>query len=276
MLLRECREAGVEIVTGCEVRGVRRGTDFEIESSGGAYHASAFVVATGGLSIPKLGATGIGYDIAKQFGLSIIEPRPGLVPFTVTQDPKISDWSSLSGIALRAKVTCGETAFTDDLLLTHRGLSGPAILQLSSYWDGTTPVTIDLLPDVSLEDVMEDQSGKTLKNAFDGLWPKRFSDAWLSPDVAEKYVRTLSKRAARQLEDEIHGWTIQPSGTEGFSKAEVTAGGVNTDALSSKTMEARDVRGLFFVGEVVDVTGWLGGYNFQWAWSSGYAAGESL
>lgn len=283
MLLRECREAGVEIVTGCEVEEVTKKTAFEVEAGNGQlaggrkrYTAPALVVATGGLSIPKLGASGLGYDIARQFGLPIIEPRPGLVPFTVEKDPRIREWSSLSGNALRVRATQGDAAFTDDMLVTHRGLSGPAILQLSSYWDGTGPVTIDLLPDTSLEALLAEQSGKTLKNAFDSFWPKRFAQAWLPPDLGDAYVRTLSRKKSLQLEAEIHNWDVQPAGTEGFAKAEVTAGGVDTNALSSKTMEARDVRGLFFIGEVVDVTGWLGGYNFQWAWSSGFAAGSHL
>ncbi len=285
MLLRECREAGVEILTGHDVRGVKKTTRYEVEIEAGKgqgaggigiYTASALVVATGGLSIPKLGATGLGYDIARQFGIPIVDPRPGLVPFTLRDTEGIKDWNMLSGISLRATVTASDASFTDDMLLTHRGLSGPAVLQASSYWKDGTPLTIDLLPDVSLEDILEGRTGRSIRTAFEGVWPKRFAEAWLPADLAGKRVEHLSKKVLRDLERSMHAWVVQPDGTEGFAKAEVTAGGVDTNALSSKTMESRDVRGLFFIGEVVDVTGWLGGYNFQWAWSSGFAAGSAV
>ena len=257
--------------------GVKKATEFEVETSDGIYRAPVLVVATGGLSIPKLGATGLGYRIAEQFGLRIIKPRPGLVPFKMGSE-KGKKYSELAGVSLEAAVTCGGATFRENILFTHRGLSGPAILQASSYWREGKPITIDLMPNTRypIPNRVDDLAAKSLSSALATLLPARFVDWWLSEELQKIPVRSLSPKQTLELEQALHAWIVTPVGTEGFSKAEVTVGGVDTRHISSKTMEARQVRGLFLIGEVLDVTGWLGGYNFQWAWSSAWAAGEAV
>lgn len=277
MLKNECREGKVDVRTDCDVTAVRKTTEFEVESSHGTYRAPVLVVATGGLSIPKLGATGLGYRIAQQFGLRVVKPRPGLVPFKMTEE-KGKKYSELAGVSLEASVTCGGATFRENILFTHRGLSGPAILQASSYWRESHPVTIDLMPDTRhpIPNRVDELSSKSLATALATILPARFVDWWLPEQMQKISVRSLTPKQMLELEQALHSWVVRPTGTEGFSKAEVTVGGVDTRTISSKTMEARQVRGLFLIGEVLDVTGWLGGYNFQWAWASAAAAGGSV
>ncbi len=284
LLLAECREGNVQVKTGVEVTAVRRTTDFEVETSAGTFHAPALVVATGGLSIPKLGATDLGYRIAEQFGVRIVPPRPGLVPFRLETDGG-RKFSELAGVSLDARVECGGGSFRENILFTHRGLSGPAILQASSYWREGEPITIDLIPDVKslipdtrylIPSPPSPTPNPLLSSSLSTLFPSRFVSWWLPQELQRTPIRSLSPRQVSELEQSLRSWTLRPSETEGFAKAEVTVGGVDTRDVSSKTMEARNVRGLFFIGEVLDVTGWLGGYNFQWAWSSAWAAGEAV
>jgi len=263
LLLDECRAGNVRVVSSCPVRTVRRTTEFVVETDGGEFAAPTLVVATGGLSIPKIGATGAGYNIARQFGLRVVEPRPALVPL-VLNEPDRRDWCDLAGVATDAVASFRGQSFAERILMTHRGLSGPAVLQISSYWDGKGPIAFDLLPG---GDVVPD-GNRAWKTILSTVLPKRFAERWMELHAGA--------RTALELNRELHRWQLTPSGTEGFAKAEVTAGGVHPDGLSSKTMEARRLPGLFFVGEVVDVTGHLGGYNFQWAWASGFVAGQSI
>ena len=242
MLLAEA--AAAKLVSGCNISAIRRTTEFLVETDKGDFSAPSLVVASGGLSIPKMGATSFGYEIARQFGLRIETLRPGLVPLLV------DECTELAGVAAEAIVAIGKQQFREKLLFTHRGLSGPAILQISSYWKPDDEIEADLLPGIELE--------TATKTALARYIPRRLAERW-----------------ADQI-DEIHQWRFTPTGTEGFEKAEVTCGGVDTAELSSKTMEARNVPGLFFIGEVVDVTGHLGGFNFQWAWASANAAAEAL
>lgn len=252
MLEAECRAASVETMLNCEVQSVTRDNGFTVETSRGALKAAALVIATGGLSIPKIGATDFGYRIAKQFGHRIVPTRPALVPLLVP------GCTELAGVSTEVVATIGKRAFREKMLYTHRGLSGPAILQISSYLPG--PLEVDLLPDVA-----------RLESKLSDYLPKRLAQVW-----APKPWPQMSEREIEELCAKLHRWTVDVRGTEGFDKAEVTAGGVDTDQLSSKTMESRMVSGLFFIGEAVDVTGHLGGFNFQWAWASGYAAGEAV
>ncbi len=277
LLLAECRAGGVQLRTGCQVGEIGRSDLFSVDTSAGCFHAPALVVATGGLSIPSLGATDFGYRVAQKFGLAVETPRPALVPFrlaTVERDAL----SPLAGVAFEAEVRCGLARFRDQVLITHRGLSGPAILQASSYWQPGSPVTLDLLPGVDVAGRLKDErqrgSRAEVGTVLAESLPKRLADWWCERGVFVKPVSQLADREIRRLAEGLHRWCLVPVDTEGFAKAEVTAGGVSTAELSSKTMEARRVPGLYFIGEVVDVTGWLGGYNFQWAWSSAHAAGE--
>jgi predicted Rossmann fold flavoprotein len=275
MLLLECRQAGAEIRCRCQVISVEKESAFRVETNQGSFLSSSLVIATGGLSIPPLGATDFGYRIARQFGLRIEEPRPALVPFTLTSQMQ-RQLSPLSGVSLGAIVSCCGAQFRENILVTHRGLSGPAILQISSYWRPGAPVSLNLLPD---EDVLEilthnQNSGIELANLLARHLPKRFAQAWCDLYAVSRPLKQFDGRELREIAQKIHEMRITPSGTEGFRKAEVTAGGVSTTELSSRTMEARRVPGLYFIGEVVDVTGQLGGYNFQWAWASAYAAGQ--
>jgi predicted Rossmann fold flavoprotein len=279
MLLDECRAAGVDIVLGCDVEEVRHGATYVVWANRGEFRAPALVVATGGLTIPKMGATDFGYRVARQFGLKQIRTRPALVPLTLDQNEQRT-WSGLAGVSLDVAAAVGEHSFRENLLVTHRGFSGPAILQISSYWRPGEEIELDLAPEVDL--LAEFKRRRELKERTETktivaeLLPQRFVERWFERNAESKPVVSCSPHELADLAARLHRWKIAPDGTEGYSKAEVTVGGVDTDELSSKTMECRHVPGLFFVGEVVDVTGHLGGFNFQWAWSSGYAAGQAV
>ena len=275
MLEAECREAGVRLFLNTPIQQVSKTTEFVVRAGETEFRAPVLVVATGGLSIPKVGATAFGYDLARQFGLAIREPRPALVPLVFSEADR-ERYCDLAGVSADVAVSCGNQRFRENMLITHRGLSGPAILQVSSYWKPSQLVAIDLAPgeDVTAALVKENtsRSGLAMKSALNKFLPKRFANRWL--DLHSPSAWTNSGLA--DLEHALHAWTLTPSGTEGYAKAEVTAGGVDTDELSAKTMESKKVLGLFFIGEVVDVTGHLGGFNFQWAWASGASAGRAL
>ncbi len=275
MLLAECAAGGVDLRLAHQVTGLAGGEGFTVDTDHGAFTAASLVLATGGLSIPKLGATGFAYDAARRFGLPLTEIRPALVPFVASEDDAAL-MRPLSGVALPVAARCGRAAFHEAMLFTHRGLSGPAILQVSSAWREGQPVTLDLLPGADayacLRTAKAERPRAALRSILAALLPQRLADAlaarWPGGEVANLPDRTLAAVAAT-----LSNWVVTPSGTEGYAKAEVTLGGVDTAALSSRSMEAKSVPGLFVVGEAVDVTGWLGGYNFQWAWSSGWCAG---
>ena len=277
MLLDECRRGGVEIRTGCRVIEVDRSDHYIVETSQGRFESEALVVATGGLSIPKMGATDFGYRLARQFGLRIAPTRPALVPLTLSDEDR-RVLTPLSGISIDSLVSLRKQHFRENILVTHQGLSGPAILQISSYWEPGETIEVDLLPEVKAEEALNQEraGAKELKTVLSQYWPSRFAQAWTDLNAPSKPLRQYSARQLQEIAEKIHGWRLKPNGTEGYRKAEVTAGGVDTDDLSSKTMEARRVPGLFMIGEVVDVTGQLGGYNFQWAWASGFAAGQAV
>jgi len=277
MLLGECAEAGVEIRCGCQVRRIIQESDFSVETNQGIFKATSLVIATGGLSIAPLGATDFGYNVARQFGLKIEPPRPALVPFTLSSTVQ-RQLSSLSGISLDASVKFADTEFRENILITHRGLSGPAILQISLYWERGAPIVINLLPDEEILEVLRDRQDAEIElaNLLAQHWPRRFAQAWCDLYFPSRPLKQFNDRQLSDIAGKIQGFQITPAGTEGFKKAEVTAGGVSTAELSSQTMAAKRVPGLFFIGEVVDVTGQLGGYNFQWAWASGYAAGQAV
>jgi predicted Rossmann fold flavoprotein len=276
LLEKECRDAGVEIRTNAKTQYVQKTDTFILQADEQTFHAPCLVVATGGLSIPKIGATAFGYDLARQFGLKIQEPRPALVP-VVFGESDTKKWSDLAGVSTEviASVPSSRQTFRENVLFTHRGLSGPAVLQISSYWNGREPLVLDLAPE---RDLVSDYHRRgvrditTWKSLLRDVLPRRLADRW-----AESYALAgVSDAALVEAERQIRAWKVVPLNTEGFGKAEVTAGGVDTDELSAKTMESRKVPGLFLIGEVVDVTGHLGGFNFQWAWASGYCAGQSL
>ena len=275
MLLEECRLAHVSIFLGTSISEVKRNQDFVVRAADAEFRAPVLVVATGGLSIPKIGATSFGYDLARQFGIKIQEPRPGLVPFVLNGKDR-SKLCDLAGVSMEVTAASDGQQFREKMLITHRGLSGPAILQVSSYWNPTRPVKIDLAPEREIvAEWLQQKTPRTvqsLRSRVRELLPNRFADRWIELHPPSGWTNS----ALEDWEKEVHAWVIAPAGTEGFDKAEVTVGGVDTDELSAKTMEARRVPGLFFIGEVVDVTGHLGGYNFQWAWASGRAAGEAL
>jgi predicted Rossmann fold flavoprotein len=275
MLISECKEANVEIKTSTLVLKVSKDDTFSLLTTSGVMTCDSLVIATGGLSIPNIGATNFGYRIAEQFGLKVNELRPALVPL-LWNDEDRNIFGEISGVSIDAKVTVGKVSFRENLLFTHRGVSGPVILQISSYWKDGDSIFIDLLPDTDTTDFFEEhrQAKQELTTVLSLLLPKRFVQVWCEKYFPSKPMNQMSTKALTELESKLHGWEIRPVATEGFEKAEVTAGGVDTNELSSKTMEARNVAGLYFIGEVVDVTGWLGGYNFQWAWSSGWAAGQ--
>ena len=285
MLLRECEQGRVTRWQPCGVRAVRRISDgFELDTDRGTATTKQLVIATGGLSIPKIGATDFGYRLARQFGHAIVETRPALVPLTF--DPvSWAPFGALSGLSLEARIETGEgkarTAFLEDLLFTHRGLSGPAVLQISSFWRAGTPIRIDLAPgrDLGAELLQAKQaSRRKLANELTDMIPKRLAEAWLAstPELAERTIAEQRDRDLAHLKERLQRWELRPQATEGYRKAEVTAGGVDTRELSSRTMESSRIAGLFFIGEVVDVTGWLGGYNFQWAWASAAACAWAL
>ena len=275
LLLRECLDAGVEIRCRCDVLGVQKSDTFRLETNQGSIVSDSLVIASGGLSIAPLGATDFGYRIARQFGLQIEEPRPGLVPFTITPQ-MLKRWAKLAGVSVAAKVGCNGREFRENILITHRGLSGPAILQISSYWKPGASVSINLMPEEDmLEMLVRNKSSDTeLVNLLSRYLPRRFAQAWCDLYAPSRPLKQFNGPELEDIARRLHNMQITPSGTEGFRRAEVTAGGVSTTELSSQTMETIRVPGLYLIGEVVDVTGQLGGYNFQWAWASGYAAGQ--
>jgi len=274
MLEAECSTVGVRIQTNVNVEHIMKEDGFLLRAEDDEFHAESLVVATGGLSIPKMGATGFGYDLARQFGLKMIEPRPALVPFTLNKDDA-THFCDLAGVSAEVIASIGAQNFREKMLITHRGLSGPAILQVSSYWRPGQAVSLDLAPGreltIPLRDPKKPRDLASTKAAFRVALPSRFVERWL--DVYSPHG--WSNHALDELERLAHNWQIIPAGTEGYAKAEVTAGGVDTNELSAKTMESRKVPGLYFIGEVVDVTGHLGGFNFQWAWASGFSAGQA-
>jgi predicted Rossmann fold flavoprotein len=281
MLRSECEQGGVEWWQPCEVRGVRREADgFAIETPRGLVNAPNLVIATGGLTVPKIGATPFAYRIAEQFGLAIVPPKPALVPLSFDAE-FIARYGDLAGVSLDAEAWCAGGRFRESLLFTHRGLSGPAILQVSSYWQQARcaePIHIDLLPGVDVRAwfAAERRSRALLSTLLAERLPKRFAQHWCAAHGLEIPMAQLADRTLEEAARELTDWKVQPSGTLGYNKAEVTLGGVDTRGLSSKTMEAASVKGLYFIGEAVDVTGHLGGFNFQWAWASGHAAGNAL
>jgi predicted Rossmann fold flavoprotein len=274
MLEAECREAGAQIFLNIKIQDVQHTTEFVVRTDSAEFRAPVLVVATGGLSIPKIGATSQGYDLARQFGLNIVKTRPALVPLVFAKKEQ-SLYSDLAGVSAPIAVSVDHQTFREQMLFTHRGLSGPAILQISSYWEKGQPLCIDLAPDREVISSIRKAKTRNLsaaRAAFLGILPKRFAERWLELHEPPSWTN----EALDWLERDLHEWVLVPADTEGYEKAEVTAGGVDTDDLSSKTMETRKLRGLFFIGEVVDVTGHLGGFNFQWAWASGAAAGRAL
>lgn len=275
LLLEEVKHGQVESYFDCHsIHAARDSSGFRIESSRGIFRGQALVVATGGLSIPQLGATGFGYDLANQWDVGVIQPRPALVPFLL--GGKEQHWTKLSGVAVPARLSnsSGKTAFEEKILITHRGLSGPAVLQISSYWEAGKPIYVDFLPDreVLLGGLATERTRENLKRILRSEFPARLADQLTESIAPSRWTNA----AIQQVEDLLHHYPFHPEGTEGFAKAEVTAGGVDTRELHSRTMECRNIPGLFFIGEVVDVTGWLGGYNFQWAWASAVAAGNAV
>lgn len=274
------KEAGKNTMINCSTRVldcIREEDHYLVETNNGNFYGKKLVLASGGLSMPKMGASDIGLKVAKKFGHKLIETFPALVPFTLDND-LLNDVVKISGVSLLASVQTGAKAFTENILFTHKGLSGPAILKASLYWQPHQEVVINLLPQITVEEVLKKSSKKTLANALKEYFPKSFIDIWVGqiPRVLDKKVAELSRQEIVDLREIIHEWKFIPSGTEGYRKAEVTRGGVCTSKVSSKTMESQLASGLFLIGEVLDVTGLLGGYNFQWAWSSGYVAGENV
>jgi len=275
MLENECASAGVEILTNVRIAEVQRTGRLEVLAGDSSFRASSLVVATGGLSIPKIGATSFGYDLAKQFGLKIQPYRPALVPLLFDASDR-QHYSDLAGVSADVVASSNGQSFSEKMLFTHRGLSGPAILQISSYWKSGDTIRLDLAPEAepfaNIRNSPSHRDANMLRSALRPVIPIRFADRWLELHA----LAGFSNAALGELDNQLHAWPITPAGTEGYDKAEVTAGGVDTDELSAKTMEARKVPGLYFIGEVVDVTGHLGGFNFQWAWASGFAAGQAV
>jgi predicted Rossmann fold flavoprotein len=275
MLEAECNSAGVNIFLNAKIQQVERTTEFVVRTPAEEFRAAALVVATGALSIPKIGATSFGYELAKQFHLAIRDPWPGLVPLVFNEEDS-SRYRDLAGVSAEIIASCGPHQFREKMLITHRGLSGPAILQISSYWKKPNPILIDLAPAREITTAFRDtkipRTLTSLRSEMRKFLPHRLADRWLDLHAPTSWTN----HALADFETQLHAWSISPAGTEGYEKAEVTAGGIDTDELSAKTMESRKVPGLFFIGEVVDVTGHLGGFNFQWAWASGAAAGREL
>ncbi len=295
MLLAECAAGGVTRWQPCSVKNIRflasspsgsSASSYEIDSSMGTIQCAAVVIATGGLAIPKIGATDFGYRIARQFELPVVTPRPALVPLTF-DDAAWAPFASLSGLSLPVQIATGtkktSTTFSEDLLFTHRGLSGPGVLQISSYWQTGTPIRLNLAPGTEVSQLLSQAksiSRKLIANELAALVPSRLADTWVAQGAAlghnwQRPISEASDKTLNALAERLTRWELTPTGTEGYKKAEVTAGGVDTKALSGQTMESRQP-GLYFIGEVVDVTGWLGGYNFQWAWASGFACAQGL
>ncbi|MGY6547816.1 MAG: NAD(P)/FAD-dependent oxidoreductase [Roseinatronobacter sp.] len=279
MLARDMADAGVDMRLGTEIGAVTRNDLFEVTTSAGLFRAPALVVATGGKSIPKMGATGLGYQIAAQFGLPVTETRPALVPLTFT-DQQLDGMRALAGIAVPASIGCGKTRFDEGLLFTHRGLSGPSILQISSYWREGDALEIDLAPghDIvqALSQDRQTRGRQAIATALSAYLPEKLARQVTARAGLVGNLADQSRKGLQRLGADLHGWRVTPAGSEGYRTAEVTLGGVDTTALEARSMAARDVPGLHFIGEVVDVTGWLGGYNFQWAWSSGFVAGQAV
>ncbi|GAX60978.1 flavoprotein [Candidatus Scalindua japonica] len=277
LLLHECRLSGVKIQKSCTINNIEKNNSFSVKTNSENYTTQSLVIATGGLSMPTIGATGFGYDVAKKFGLNVQPGQPGLVPLTFNNND-LKSFGDLSGISLDAAVSSNGQLFREAILFTHRGLSGPAVLQISNYWQPGDEVAINLLPDIDLTETIKqwqkERPRMELKNLIGELLTRRIAKRWLELWYHNKPVNQYNEKEINQIADLFHVWRFRPAGTEGYKVAEVTRGGVDTEELSSKTFEARRVKGLYFIGEVVDVTGWLGGYNLQWAWSSGYCAGQ--
>jgi predicted Rossmann fold flavoprotein len=279
MLERECTEARVTLITGTRILSVIHDAKFRVETPQSTFETEAVVVATGGLSIPKMGATGFGYQLAEQFGLHIVDCRPALVPLVFSPEDR-DQWCDLSGVSTEVIANTGTQkkrgSFREKMLVTHRGLSGPAILQISSYWQPGKEIVIDLAPEIEVlkplfaSTARRDAAAATL--ALRDVLPARLAERWLALHPPASWTNA----SLTAMEQQLHAWNITPAGTEGYAKAEVTAGGIDTAELDAKTMQSRKVPGLYFIGEVVDVTGWLGGYNFQWAWASGVSAGRAV
>ena len=282
MLEKECIENGVNIVLNCEVLSLEKHEQYSVVTRQGGYHSETLVVASGGPSIPRMGSTDFGVQVARQFGLKSIPFKPALVPFTFSQTDLKRYFDGLSGISLQVIIRCKAQSFRESILITHRGISGPACLQISSYWAKGEPLEINLLPDIDAEDwLLERQQtrGKaSLKSVLAEKFPKRFAvrlaDTLLDMALAETTLGEIKQSTLKEFARHLNCWVLTPLGTEGMRTAEVSLGGVDTSELSSKTMQAHNVPGLYFIGETVDVTGWLGGYNFQWAWASGWVAGQ--
>jgi len=278
LLVKECEQSGSKFVLGNKVEAIDKGDRFTVRTSNNVYRSDALVIATGGLSIPQIGATGFGYDIARQFGLKIITPAPALDGFNFGKED-LKRFASLSGVSIDTIVSCKNSSFRENILFTHTGLSGPASLQASLYWQKSAPLEVNLLPEKNalswLTALRAEKAKVQIKNVLAELLPKRFAEQFCEYFSLQSNLAELSESRLNQLASSLENWQIFPKDTVGYKKAEVTKGGVDTNELSSKTMEAKKVPGLYFIGEVVDVTGQLGGYNFQWAWSSGFAAGQS-
>ena len=284
MLLDECEAAGVRIETGCSVeRAQHTDEGFRLHTTRGSLSASSLVVACGGLSIPSMGASGFGYELARQFGHTVLPTRAGLVPLTLTGKHQ-EHLQDLSGVALPVEASCNGRSFRNFMLITHRGVSGPSILQISSYWQPGDDLRLDLLPGQDalevLQQMQRERPAAELRTVLGDLLPKRFAqrlcEVWLPQSRPQRPMKQFNLPELKQVAAQLQGWPLIASGTEGYRTAEVTLGGVDTDELSSSTMQSKKVAGLYFIGEVVDVTGWLGGYNFQWAWASGHAAGNAV
>ena len=287
MLKAECDDAQVQWrmstevtsieVTSIEVTSIEKHERFEIATSHGRFKSESLVIASGGLSIPQIGASAFGYRIAEQFGLAVTPLRAGLVGLTFAPET-LAQFADLSGISIDAQVSCNGTNFREQMLITHRGLSGPAILQISSYWNPGLDVSVNLLPDRDAATMLDaaQASEKLLANVLGEWLPQRLAERWVAVNFENQPMKRLGATRRSEIAARLHDWRIRPSGTVGYKKAEVTLGGVDTRDLSSKTLETRKLPGLYFIGEVVDVTGHLGGYNFQWAWASGYAAGQAV
>jgi len=275
MLRAECEKAGAEFLLGCSIKQIERNGLFIVATDKGTFQARSIVIATGGLSYPTLGASDLGLRIAEQFKINIIAPKPGLVPLTLSQK-ELAMFKELRGVAINAEVTSNRASFRGRILFTHRGLSGPAILQISSYWNEGELLSIDLLPGINAYDLLIEnrQSRKEIKTLLSRYLPSRFSQVWCRHYLKTKPVCQFTEKELKDAAEKLQAWQIKPSGTEGYGAAEVTVGGIDTDELSSKTMEAKKVPGLHFIGEVLDITGQLGGYNLHWAWASGHAAGQ--
>lgn len=277
LLLDESRAAGNEIKLSCKAEKVEKNTHFTVTTNRGTFASESLVIATGGLSIPKIGATGYGYDVARQFGLSIVKPVAALDGFNL-KEADLKYFRDLSGVSVDTKVSCGDAAFRENILFTHNGLSGPASLQASLYWEPSAPVVINLLPEMDalawLSKMRIERPRKSIKNLLSELLPDRFAETFCEYLSLKDNLAEMSDGRLKEIAEALNAWHVYPAGTVGYRKAEVTRGGVDTRNLSSKTMEAKNVGGLYFIGEVVDVTGQLGGYNFQWAWASGFVAGQ--